>query len=76
MTQLLTLLYYKNAYLKLQFAVSAKAQKVKLNCGKTTLTDVELMNGYLQNVQNAAILFDCNHVRNVKIVFEISIFDQ
>ena len=41
-----------------------------------TRTDVELMNGYLQNVQNAAILFDCNHVRNVKIVFEISIFDQ
>ena len=34
------------------------------------------MNGSLQNVQNAAILFDCNQVRNVNIAFQISTFIQ
>ena len=34
------------------------------------------MSGYLQNVQNVAVLFDCSQVRNVKIVFQKSIFDQ
>ena len=34
------------------------------------------MSGYLHNVQNAAIFFDCNQVRNVKIASQKSMFDQ
>ena len=63
-----------NAYL--QFIVKAKAQKVNLNCGKMTLKDMDQMNSSLQNVQNAATLFDCNQVRNVNIAFQISTFTQ
>ena len=46
-----------------------------LNCDKMTLKDVDQMSGYLQNVQNVAILFECSKVRNVKIVFQKSLFD-
>ena len=71
--KLLTKLCYKNVYMKLQFAVRAKTQKAN---GKMTLKDVDQMSGYLHNVQNAAIFFDCNQLRNVKIASQKSMFDQ
>ena len=53
-----------------------KSSKNRLELWQDHTKRCRLDECYLQNVQNVAILFDCSQLRNVKIVFQKSIFDR
>ena len=53
-----------------------KSSKSRLELWQDHTKRCRLDECYLQNVQNVAILFDCSQLRNVKIVFQKSVFDR